>query len=153
MKAEFINPFLMECQNIFREVAGMDIIYSGTTIKNSSVPVQDIAVLIGVTGDLKGYIVLNISEKFTKQIASNMMGGMEVSELNELSKSAVAELGNMIMGRVSTSLSEKKIRIDITPPSIMTGHNITLTTINKPLLSVKFLYANNDLYLDVSLTD
>ena len=53
-------------------------------------------------------------------IASKMMY-MEVKELDEISTSAICELGNMIMGNASTAFSVKNIGIDITPPTMCEG--------------------------------
>lgn len=153
MKAKFINPFLTECQNLFKEVAGIDLAYKGITAKSSIVSTKNVVAMVGVTGDLRGFITINLDTEFAKKIASNMMGGMEVVELNELSRSAISELGNMIMGRVSTAFDNKGIRIDITPPSLMTGEDITLSVSNLPLLSIKFIYDKYDLDFDISIGD
>ena len=56
-----------------------------------------------------------------------MMGGMAISELDEISKSAVSEMGNMIMGNASTIFAKKGISIDITPPSLLTGEKIEIS--------------------------
>ncbi|WP_372997506.1 chemotaxis protein CheX [Lutispora sp.] len=53
---------------------------------------------------------------------------MPVEELNEISKSAISEMGNMIMGNASTILAERNINIDITPPSLLTGEQIEISS-------------------------
>lgn len=153
MKAELVNPFLNECQNIFSQVVGTELIYKGTTLKTSPVSTKNVVVIIGITGDLRGSIAINFDDEFAKKIASNMMGGVPVTELNELSKSAVSELGNMIMGRVSTVFSGKGITIDITPPCLMTGDGIKLTMANLPLLSIKFICEQYDFDFDISVSE
>jgi chemotaxis protein CheX len=153
MKAEYVNQFLTECQRIFNDAAGIDLMYKGTSVKKSPVSTKSVVVIIGVTGDLRGSIAINMDEDFAKKIASNMMGGMAVPEFSELSKSAIAELGNMIMGRVSTAFSTKGITIDITPPSLMTGHGIVLSVVNMPLLSIKFAYEMYEMDFDISISE
>jgi chemotaxis protein CheX len=56
------------------------------------------------------------------------MFGMEVLALDEMSKSAIAELGNMIMGNVSTEFYNEGIKIDITPPTVLVGSDINIST-------------------------
>ena len=46
---------------------------------------------------------------------------MPVSEIDELSGSAICELGNMILGNAATVFSTKGLSIDITPPSLCIG--------------------------------
>jgi chemotaxis protein CheX len=62
-----------------------------------------------------------------KNIASVMMGGMPVDEFDEISRSAVSEMGNMIMGNTSTLFANQSVNIDITPPSLLTGEKIELS--------------------------
>ena len=61
------------------------------------------------------------------KIASAMMMGMKITELDEMSKSAIAESANMILGNAATILYNKGIKIEITPPSLMTGENIQIS--------------------------
>jgi len=82
--------------------------------------------MIGVTGRIKGQVCFELSEEIAKKIASSMMGGMPITELDYISMSAVSEMGNMIMGNASMILANKAINIDITPPSLLTGENIEM---------------------------
>jgi chemotaxis protein CheX len=61
-------------------------------------------------------------------IASRMMGGMPVVELDEISKSAISELTNMILGNTATILYNKGIGVEITPPSFLVGDNIEISS-------------------------
>jgi chemotaxis protein CheX len=153
MRAEYINPFLTECKSLFKEAAGLDLEYKGTTIKKTALAAKNVAVMIGVTGDLRGTIIMNLDQEFAKKVASNMMGGMEIVEFDELPKSAISELGNMIMGRVSTSFYNKGMKIDITPPSLMTGDNIMLSVSSMPILSIRFTKGSYDLDFDISISE
>jgi chemotaxis protein CheX len=58
--------------------------------------------------------------------------------MDELSKSAIGELGNMIMGNAATIFSTKGIGIDITPPVLAIGNmsisNLQLKNICIPLI-------------------
>lgn len=151
MNVEHINPFLIECQNIFKEVGGIELSLVGTTLKRNPFATKNVVVMVGVTGQLKGSVVINMDKELAMLIASNMMYGMEVKELDELSKSAVSELGNMTMGKVASAFYSKGILIDITPPTLMIGESIELTMPNVPLLSIKFKYDKFDIDVDISI--
>jgi len=62
------------------------------------------------------------------KIASTMMGGVAVTDMGEISTSAISELGNMIMGNTSTIFSKNDIYIDITPPAIFSGDKIRISS-------------------------
>lgn len=151
MKAEHINPFINECKSIFNEVAGISLQVSGTTLKKSPTSTKNVVIMLGITGDLRGNVAIYLEKEEAKKIASNMMCGMPVNELDEMAKSAVSELGNMIMGRVCTAFSNQGLLIDITPPSLLTGDHIQLSFSHLPLLSVKFTHDNGEVEFDISI--
>ena len=59
-----------------------------------------------------------------KIIASKMMFGMPIAELDEMACSALNELSNMIMGNTATVFSTQGKLIDITPPISVVGSNL-----------------------------
>ena len=77
-------------------------------------------------GEMKGQVILAIRENNAKDIASRMMFGMPVNELDEMASSALNELGNMIMGNTATIFSTLGIIIDITPPLAVYGDDLQL---------------------------
>ena len=56
------------------------------------------------------------------------MMGMPVDTFDEMAKSAISELSNMITGNASTSLASQGLEIDISPPTLITGNSVTITT-------------------------
>lgn len=77
--------------------------------------------MFGITGQVKGQVLLDIKEQSAKNIASCMMMGMPVEELDSMALSAISELGNMIMGNAATIFSNSNLLVDITPPSTLIG--------------------------------
>lgn len=120
MKKEYINIILEATKGIVDMVCQEDIERQAPYIKNSPYTMSEISVNIGLTGDLKGQFVISLEKNVIKYIASRMMGGMEISDI-EMAKSAIGELSNMIMGNAGMKLSELNKCIDITPPLIIEG--------------------------------
>ena len=87
---------------------------------------------------MKGQAVLAMDIEHAKQIASKMIFGMPVAELDEMACSALNELSNMIMGNTATVFSTQGKIIDITPPISMSGTNLRMQAdidpISVPLL-------------------
>lgn len=151
MQAEHINPFITGFQTVSQEVAGIAFQTTHKALKQTPLSSKNVIVMLGVTGDLRGNVAININEEGAMKIASNMMGGLPVETFDDIAKSAVSELGNMIMGRVCTILSQQNLVIDITPPSLLTGENIQLSFAKLPLLSVSFSYENIEVDFDISV--
>jgi len=126
MNAEYIKSFIESAQSVIKMLLDIEAEPGDMYEKVSTFPVEQIIVMIGVTGRIKGQVCFELSEEIAKKIASSMMGGMPITELDYISMSAVSEMGNMIMGNASMILANKAIHIDITPPSLLTGENIEM---------------------------
>jgi chemotaxis protein CheX len=126
MKVEYINPFIEASQSVVKMICGTDVKLGKIFLRSSNFTVNQTVIMIGVIGRIKGQICFELSLETTKKIASSMMGGIPIAELDEISKSAVSELMNMIMGNTSMIFSKKNINIDITPPSLLIGEKIEL---------------------------
>ncbi|MUK89038.1 chemotaxis protein CheX [Ornithinibacillus sp. L9] len=86
-------------------------------------------VLIGITGDIKGKIVLSGDTSVFGSIGQAMFG-MPLE--GEMLSSFSGELGNMIAGQLSTNIVENGIKTDITAPTIIEG-NTTLSGYEKAI--------------------
>jgi|SRR5699024_10768521 len=76
-------------------------------------------VFVGITGDVKGKLILTGNEKLFSSLGRVMFG----TEVNgEMLLSFSGELGNMIAGNLSTHIVSDGINIDITSPSIIKGN-------------------------------
>ncbi|WP_227395316.1 chemotaxis protein CheX [Jeotgalibacillus aurantiacus] len=79
---------------------------------------ETIGVLIGITGDIRGNILLDAKESHFSSLG-NTMFGMHLED--EMLISFIGEVGNMIAGAFSTFVSGTGVEMDITPPSVMSG--------------------------------
>lgn len=79
---------------------------------------HSIGVLIGMTGDARGRIIIDGDEKVFGKIGEAMFGMVLEGEMLE---SFAGELGNMIAGNLSTFISQKGFDMDITPPTVLVG--------------------------------
>ncbi|MEL7563474.1 MAG: chemotaxis protein CheX [Dehalobacterium sp.] len=127
MKAEYINPFIEAAESVIRILCGIDAKLGKVYLRKSPFSVNQVVIIIGVTGKIKGQVCFELSIETAKRLASIMMGGIQVAELDQMSMSAVSEMGNMILGNTSTIFESKNISIDITPPSLLMGERIEMS--------------------------
>lgn len=127
MKAEYINSFIQGSQSVIKALLGLEAKLGKVHIRNSPISVSKVVIIIGVFGKIKGQVCFELSVESAKKVASVMMSGLAVDVFDEMSKSAVSEMGNMIMGNISTIFSSKNISIEITPPSLLTGDKIEIS--------------------------
>lgn len=128
MNIEYINPFIEASQTVLMQIANIDAKLGKVYLKTSPYKSGSIMILVGLTGAMRGQAIFTMTKETALKVASQMMGGMPVVELDEISKSAISELTNMILGNTATLLYNKGIGIDITPPSFLMGDNIEVSS-------------------------
>ncbi|HHU71261.1 MAG TPA: chemotaxis protein CheX [Clostridiales bacterium] len=120
INVDHINPFLMASTKVLKEMCTIDAKIGKPFVKSPIFLADTMVILIGFTGEMKGQVLIAFEHHVACDIASKMMM-MPVEEMNDISRSAISELGNMIMGNAATIFSTKGIAIDITPPTVGKG--------------------------------
>lgn len=146
VSAEHINPFLVSARQIINQVCGIQIEIGQISKDNMVIDGEPMFIMLGITGEITGQVCIVFDLDVAKDIASRMMMGMPVTEIDDMAKSALSELGNMIMGNAATLLSNNKVMIDITPPTLGTG-KAKLVSPNITSIKVPLLYEGGELRL------
>lgn len=126
MNADHINPFLIAGTQVLKNMCFVDAQIGKPYLKDATFTSDTLVIIIGVTGEMRGQVMIALENSVACDIASKMCM-MPITQLDELSTSAICELGNMIMGNTATVFSTKGIGIDITPPTVCTG-DVAFTT-------------------------
>jgi chemotaxis protein CheX len=79
---------------------------------------HSMGVLIGMTGDVRGRVIIDGDEEIFGKLGEGMFG-MKLE--GEMLDSFAGELGNMIAGNLSTFISQLGLEMDITPPTVIVG--------------------------------
>lgn len=119
LNADFVNPFLLSATKILKDMCFVDTKIGKPYIRDN-IDNDSVIIMLGITGQLRGQVVILLNQLAACDLASRMIM-MPVSEIDELSGSAICELGNMILGNAATVFSTKGLAIDITPPSLCIG--------------------------------
>ena len=98
INVDLINPFVQGTQTILRDVCKEVPKLGKVYLKKSPYASGSIVVIIGLTGDIKGQVIFSLDKQAACSISSKMMMGLAVEELDEMAKSAISELMNMILG-------------------------------------------------------
>lgn len=128
MNVEYINPFTQATFDVLSMFGTFDPKLGKPSVLEDALVSEGVAVVVGIIGEVKGQVVYTYTEETAKQIASTMMMGMPVEAFDEMAKSAVSELANMISGNASTAIAAKGFTIDIAPPTLIAGENVRITS-------------------------
>jgi chemotaxis protein CheX len=135
MKAIYINPFVSATFSVMEMVMGITPNKGALAMRPSTFTSQQCNVITGVTGTVEGQIIYGMSLITADKIASQMLG-QPIRTFDALAASAISELGNMISGNASGQLAELGVVCDITPPAIIRGTNVKVSTLTIPALVV-----------------
>ena len=152
INVEYINPFLMAATNIIKDICQIDMQVGKPYVKQTAFADDSVIIMIGITGEMRGSVIIALTYNKALEIASKMMMGMPVTELDEMATSAISELGNMIMGNAATILSTKGVGIDITPPTLCRG-NLTMTQSYTKNICIPLSGDDITIELDVAVKD
>lgn len=115
MSFEHIDAFVKAASSVIGNMLSPQVEAGKPFFNDEPLRKYEVAVLVGVLGDLQGQVICGMTENTAKAIISRMLGA-EVQEIDQMGASAICELKNIIVGTASTNLSLKGYRCNITPP-------------------------------------
>ena len=126
MRVEYISPFVEGAFNVLKEVLGTDVKRGDLYLKSSTMQIMGVAALVGLAGEVEGRVLLDMTKDTALWVASGM-NGEEMKVLDDMVKSTITELANMITGQAITKLHSEGYKFDLTPPTIFTGDNMMIS--------------------------
>jgi len=137
MKAEFIAPFAEAATSVAEMIMGTQPKRGDLSAKQVLFTALPVNILCGVNGDLEGLVMYSMSKDTAMKIAELMLGTAP-RVFDQMVASAISELGNMITGNSSSIFSNKGVVCNITPPTLVRGNSIRISTFNVPTLVIPF---------------
>jgi chemotaxis protein CheX len=150
MRVEYINPFIEASFSVMEMVLGNRPQKGDLAMQPASFTSQQCNIVCGVTGQVQGQVIYGMSLAVADKIASTMLG-QPIKVFDQLAASAIAELGNMISGNAMSKLSEIGYVCDITPPTIIRGTNVKISTLSIPAIVIPLTTEQGDLSITVGL--
>lgn len=144
MDARYVNAVIDAFREILPQLGFSDIRCGSVGIGSDTVESLGVTVIIGITKSLRGNVAYNMTEDTAKLIACTMMGGMPVTQFDELPQSAISELVNMVTANASVRFEQMGIEVDISPPSLIIGSDFRARLLHEKFLVIE-MYVNDHL--------
>lgn len=130
MQVDMVHIVIRAALEVIRQEIGGQPAAGSIKLQSSSQTSEEVTVMIGVTGDVRGMVLLGMSEATALAIVSRMMGE-ECTIFDELAQSGIAEMGNVITGLASQGLEAAGFTCTISPPALVAGGpGIIISTVN-----------------------
>lgn len=155
MKIEYINPFIEAVTYVMNQLSIQNITIAKNKLAVISEPIKakGVAAVVGLTGQLKGRVIYDMSEVTALKIVSKM-NGEEFKAFDDMARSTINELANMITGTAVAKLSNLGYTFDLTPPSLFTGIEVIITdAMQLKHLVIPITTECGEMNLNVALTD
>ena len=114
-----IQTILNGTIHALKTILPMNITISSPSLTTEPYTQEEMGVLIGLIGDLKGRVIIDGSSSIFGSIGSSMFG---IPLEGEMLESFTGEFGNMIAGNLCTHAGQNNLELDITPPTVMVGN-------------------------------
>lgn len=115
---DYAPIFIDAWSEVLASFSSKKILSADIVAEQEPITPSDISVIMSIVGAVDGDVFLSMDEETGTTLASEMLGGMDVSGKGEIIKSAVGELCNMVMGSVCSGMGGVDRDVDITPPSV-----------------------------------
>lgn len=125
----FINPFLQAAYQVMKEETGVDVQRGEISLQEFYFTADDVTVLIGVTGRVKGLVLYGMSRSTATRLISATLGEA-VPYFDHMVESGVAEMGNVIAGRAMVEMENNGYDCRISPPTVLIGRGVVVSTVN-----------------------
>lgn len=153
MKADYVNPFVKSAIMVLEQyIPNIEIERGDLDVVEPPYQSLGAATYLGITGDLDGRVIYDMSRDTAKKVAGTM-NGEEFDELNDMVRSTIQEVGNMVTGNASTNLQqsvEASASFDISPPSMIVGEETEISDqVNNNLLQIPLHTNLGDIIINI----
>lgn len=122
----FAKPFVQATINVLSAMAGISPIAGTPYAKKDNQARGDVSAIVGITGCETGAVALSFSQSCAIAVVRGMLGD-SIEDIMADTRDAVGEITNMISGQARAGLSEMGISLQGSTPSIIFGHNHSLS--------------------------
>ena len=154
MRAEYLNIFTKSVSSILHEmVCETPEMGKLSTGREFTCRAGDVAICFNITGALNGRVVLTAGQDCILRIVEKMVQE-RIDNLDDLARSAIGELGNMIVANATIGLADCGYTCDITPPLMVLGRSAPLPNGSEMrTLVIPFKLSAGEVNVNISLSE
>jgi chemotaxis protein CheX len=149
---KFMNPFVEAAAEVLAKEVSAKVERGTLSLQKSAMTSDQITVLLSLVGQVQGVVLYGLSISTALSLVSKMMG-QEFNEFDNLAQSGIAELGNVITGCATVKLSKEGFAAEISPPTLVLGEGIQISTLDFPRVVVQLMTEMGDITVHLALRE
>jgi chemotaxis protein CheX len=152
LNVKFLNPFIDAAAEVLKVETELVVERGNLSLEKTALTATDVTVLLTLVGKVQGVVMYGFSTPLCLDIVSRMMG-QKCTEFDNLAQSGIAELGNVITGRATIKLEEAGFKSMISPPTMITGMGVKISTLDFSRIVVPLSTENGDIIIHLALRE
>lgn len=152
MHIKLATAFVEAAHDVFRLETSLELKRGDLHLLDTAYTTEAVTVIISLVGDVAGTVVYSFSEAVALAIVARLLGE-PVAEFDNLAQSGIAEIANVIAGRACVKFSEMDYHAKISPPTMLVGAGVVLSTLDLPRLVVPMTGEVGTLTLHLALRE
>ncbi|WP_027626019.1 chemotaxis protein CheX [Clostridium lundense] len=150
MDVNLVNPFIESVYSVMPQLGFSNVEKRKVDVKEKKIQSAGVLINLGIVGDIKGNVIYGMDIESAKKIASKMMMGMPVNDLDDMAQSALSELSNMLTANASINFSNIGTSINISTPTLIYGEKIEVKVNTDKALCVELLVDSIPIEINVA---
>lgn len=133
-----INTVIAATAEVLGTETGQELSWGEANPDPTDSTTQEVTAVVNFTGGIVGAVSIGMSKSDAIRLIGIMMGSPATKEDEALVQSVVAELSNMVAGRIHAAFSEMGTYTDISVPTVVEGIGSPTTMAVKTKVAVPF---------------
>lgn len=150
MRYDYVQPFVTAAQDILQEVLSGPIAAGRVQLSPAPRAGNGVTAIVGVTGEGEGRVLFEMSRPTALGIAAEM-NDETIVELGTLAKDTLSELASMMTGRAISLLNDQGYQLRVSPPTLVAGDNVTISTAELETMMVPLETSHGELIVNVAM--
>lgn len=150
MRYDYVQPFVTSAQEILQQVLSGHINAGRVQLAPAPQAGNGVTAIVGVTGEGEGRVLFEMSRRTALGIAGEMNDEPGI-ELGPLARDTLSELASMMTGRAISLLNDQGYRLRVSPPTLVAGDNVTISTADLETMMVPLETSHGELVVNVAM--
>ena len=150
MRYDYVQPFVSSAQEILEQVLSGQIAAGKLRLSSTPKAGNGVTAIVGITGEGEGRVLFEMSQQTALAIVAEMNDEHQ-TELGSLVKDTLSELASMMTGRAISLLNDKGYKLRVTPPTLIAGDNVTISTAELETLTVPLETTHGEVVVNVAM--
>ncbi|WP_427338795.1 chemotaxis protein CheX [Caloranaerobacter sp. DY30410] len=148
-----ISALIKSGQEIFSQAIRLFVEIEEPYIKKEVELKDDIGIITGLSGNLKGQIIIKLSESISKKIVSSILNDIPIAELDASCVKILCDMNNMLICNAISDIYNTGIAIDLSIPALIYGQDIKYIVSDEVIYCIPFKAGNDTIEVNIILKD